>query len=419
MVEEYLTDPENLAEPPKKLSRSEGEVSQSSSKSANPEKSVSSDDFKKIHGIGASIERHLHQAGVLTYAQLAGLSPQEIANLLDNVINVTPERIAEQDWVGMARQFTEEQEKTRSLNSPAPQDERQRYATFKIEFLINEENQVRRTLIEHVQNDDKDKWAGWDENRILSFLQKEADLQLLTPEPAIPEMAVEKPISSKPKPLPTQQVPATAQFSITATPEENFMAKHTVLSGQTLQQIANEHYGSGAKVKWMRIYDANQNLIGDDPNNLLAGQMLNIPPALDESRLEILDATLHEVDGVTPSNIIGSDLNWSIHIEWELTDATPELLTGDWLVQAYLESMGPGTEYALPPGSGDKVPLANGTPIAANDYRYSHDIIVAAGVVDPGVYKMVVTVVKEREAGVPSDLVNFLEKGMVQLYERN
>ncbi len=197
------------------------------------------------------------------------------------------------------------------------------------------------------------------------------------------------------------------------------MAKHTVLSGQTLQQIANEHYGSGAKAKWMRIYDANQGLIGDDLNNIQAGQVFNIPPAIVEPRLEILEATLHEDGGVTPSNIIGTDQNWSIHVEWELTDAKSDMLTEDWLVQVYLESIGPGTEFALPPVPGDRVPLADGTPIAANDYRYSHDIIVAAGVVDPGVYKMVVTVVKEREAGVPSDLVNFLEKGMVQLYERN
>lgn len=419
MVEEFQMDPENLTEPTESLARSEGEIGQPSSNLANPGETMPGDDFKKINGIGATIEGHLHQADVLTYAQLAELSPQEIVNLLADVISVTPERITEQDWVGAAHQLAKEQEETWSLSSPAPQDERQRYATFKIELLINEENQVRRTLIEHVQNDDMDKWAGWDENRILSFLQKEADLQLVAPEVALPEMAAEKPISSKQEMLSTKPAPAAAQFLVAATPEENIMAEHMVLPGQTLQQIAHEHYGSGAKVKWMRIYDANQDLIGDDPNNLFTGQMLNIPPALDEPNLLILDATLLEEDGVVPSNIIGTDHNWSIHIEWELTDAEPALLTGNWLVQAYLESMGPGTEYALPPDAGDRVSLASGTQIAVNDYRYSHDIMVSAGEVNAGVYKLVVSVAKESEIGVPRDLVNFLEKGMVQFYDRS
>lgn len=406
MIDEFLTDPEDLDEQSKELTSSVGE-------------SIPPDDFKKINGIGASIEGHLHQAGVHTYTQLAERSPQEIADLLAAAINVTPERITEQDWVGAAQQFAEEQGEAKPLSPPSPQDERQRYATFKIELLINEENKVRRTLIEHVQNDDMDKWAGWDENRMLSFLQKEADLQLVTPEAAIPEMVVEKPISTKQEQLSTQPAPATAQISVTAIPEEIIMTTHTVLPGQTLQQIAQEHYGSSAKVRWMRIYDANQDLIGDDPDHLLAGQTLSIPVSIDKPQLEILDATFNEDAGVAPTNIIGTDQNWSIHIEWEFTDAKPEILTGDWLVQAYLESIGPGAEYAIPSDSGDRVSLASGTQIAMNDYRYSHDISITAGEIDQGIYKLVVTVIKESEIGTPSDLVNFLENGMVQVYNRS
>src|SRR5262249_24058024 len=36
------------------------------------------DDLKLITGVGPSIERRLHSAGILTYAQLATLSPSEI-----------------------------------------------------------------------------------------------------------------------------------------------------------------------------------------------------------------------------------------------------------------------------------------------------------------------------------------------------
>lgn len=37
------------------------------------------DDFQKIAGIGAGIERRLHSAGILTYHDLAARSPEEIA----------------------------------------------------------------------------------------------------------------------------------------------------------------------------------------------------------------------------------------------------------------------------------------------------------------------------------------------------
>lgn len=55
--------------------------------------------------------------------------------------------------------------------------------------------------------------------------------------------------------------------------------KHVVESGETLSHIALKYYGSASKEKWMAIYEANKDLIGDNPNKIRVGQELVIPGA--------------------------------------------------------------------------------------------------------------------------------------------
>jgi nucleoid-associated protein YgaU len=59
--------------------------------------------------------------------------------------------------------------------------------------------------------------------------------------------------------------------------EYNFIATHTVVSGDTLSGLAKKFYGSEAQAFWMEIYEANKDVIGDSPNVILIGQVLNIP----------------------------------------------------------------------------------------------------------------------------------------------
>jgi nucleoid-associated protein YgaU len=59
--------------------------------------------------------------------------------------------------------------------------------------------------------------------------------------------------------------------------QPRYMAQHTVAAGETLSHIALKYYGSAAKEQWMRIYEANREVIGDDPNKIRVGQVLNIP----------------------------------------------------------------------------------------------------------------------------------------------
>lgn len=56
-----------------------------------------------------------------------------------------------------------------------------------------------------------------------------------------------------------------------------FMAEHTVVSGDSLSKIAQQYYKSEDKDKWMRIYEANKDVIGDNPSLIKVGQVLKIP----------------------------------------------------------------------------------------------------------------------------------------------
>jgi nucleoid-associated protein YgaU len=56
-----------------------------------------------------------------------------------------------------------------------------------------------------------------------------------------------------------------------------YTAQHTVVEGETLSHIALKYYGSAAKEHWTRIYEANRDVIGDNPNKIRVGQLLNIP----------------------------------------------------------------------------------------------------------------------------------------------
>jgi nucleoid-associated protein YgaU len=56
-----------------------------------------------------------------------------------------------------------------------------------------------------------------------------------------------------------------------------YMAEHTVVAGDSMSGIAQQYYGSGVKEKWMAIYEANKDVMGDNPTLIHPGQVLKIP----------------------------------------------------------------------------------------------------------------------------------------------
>ncbi|HSM55080.1 MAG TPA: hypothetical protein VK879_02905 [Candidatus Sulfomarinibacteraceae bacterium] len=139
------------------------------------------DDFKLITGIGPAIERRLHEAGIVTFSQLAGLTDEAIAGQLQGLAGMSPERVKEQEWLRQAQELAQ----LSPLVEDAPQEmaaNGQHYATFTVELLMEETNEVRRTRVVHVQDRDTDTWAGWDSKRLMQFIEQQAALTIVAQE---------------------------------------------------------------------------------------------------------------------------------------------------------------------------------------------------------------------------------------------
>jgi hypothetical protein len=54
----------------------------------------------------------------------------------------------------------------------------QRYGTFVVELLLDEHQEVRRTRVVHIQTGSEERWAGWDEERLLRFIVTHGELSL-------------------------------------------------------------------------------------------------------------------------------------------------------------------------------------------------------------------------------------------------
>jgi nucleoid-associated protein YgaU len=55
------------------------------------------------------------------------------------------------------------------------------------------------------------------------------------------------------------------------------IAEHTVQSGDTLSGIALKYYGNAGESYWKVIYNANKELIGDNPNMIQIDMKLQVP----------------------------------------------------------------------------------------------------------------------------------------------
>ena len=64
-------------------------------------------------------------------------------------------------------------------------------------------------------------------------------------------------------------------------PAQEYIAEYTVVAGDSMGAIAAKYYGSAVEEKWMAIYEANKELIGDNPRLIHPGQKLRIPKLSD------------------------------------------------------------------------------------------------------------------------------------------
>jgi hypothetical protein len=174
------------------------------------------DNLKLINGIGPVVEKRLYGIGIFTFAQLAALSPTDVAAAVIGISGLTSERIVKQDWIGQARKLArqstvsepdwieqahqlaahvtvtgriddaelpgETQHSTKTTSEPQEETktvvDSPHRATFTIELLLNEDNEPLRTHIVHHESGNVKNWDSWPYRELLSFFVQHAPLNL-------------------------------------------------------------------------------------------------------------------------------------------------------------------------------------------------------------------------------------------------
>jgi nucleoid-associated protein YgaU len=82
-----------------------------------------------------------------------------------------------------------------------------------------------------------------------------------------------RPVVKKVAPRPKVEI---ARPTVVAAPQPKVIAEHTVVEDDTLSGIALKYYGSAVKKWYMYIYETNKAVIGDNPNIIRPGIVLQI-----------------------------------------------------------------------------------------------------------------------------------------------
>lgn len=140
--------------------------------------SMQTDDLKLISGIGPAIERRLHEAGIYTYDQIAALSPDKLAACIKGI---SVKKTTGKEWISQARKLAAKEKISNPQGDKTVGTNRQRYAAFTVELLLDAKNKVRRTHVKHIQDGGEAVWADWHEADLLAFFVEHAQLRQQPP----------------------------------------------------------------------------------------------------------------------------------------------------------------------------------------------------------------------------------------------
>ena len=161
------------------------------------------DDFTRISGIGKVLDGRLHQAGVTSYADLAGLNPEEIAALLADAVAVSPGRIGNEDWTGQAAKLAREADIpqagpaeeavtiTQGAAASVPETLAAgdaaglHYQSFVVRVLLHDaDGRIANTTVQHVGSGTERRWPGLDKPGLLNFISAYLSPRAAAPPPA-------------------------------------------------------------------------------------------------------------------------------------------------------------------------------------------------------------------------------------------
>lgn len=159
-------------------------MSNKRSRPASESSSTKGDNFKLITGVGASIESRLHQAGILTYAQFASLSSDDLVTILGSLSGLTKEKIEKQRWIEQARELALKSAPEEPAAEVSTELTERRNARFSADLRI-ENGEVIETRVSYLQTGDAEAWSGWDEKRFINFFVSSAGVRSFQSQAAV------------------------------------------------------------------------------------------------------------------------------------------------------------------------------------------------------------------------------------------
>lgn len=126
-----------------------------------------------------------------------------------------------------------------------------------------------------------------------------------------------------------------------------------------------------------------------------------------------VSALVHDFS-LQPNNVISVNDPFSVHVEWSVSGPATQLLGGEWYVECYAESIGPGPERRI----GFQVPAPiPAVPQSGHTYVAHLQVPAQAGVpggLTEGPYKLVV-LVNHRTGLGDTSLAGYVEGPIIRM----
>lgn len=144
---------------------------------------IVSDDLTRITGIGTKTAERLRAGGIRSYAALAAYAPGEIIALLPDFSGLSTARVDGWRSQAQALQAAVPARPSSAADDPDPSPEPasapaedtarhgQRYESFLIRILLNEEGSVRRMTAQHIRTGHERHWAELDRAGLPEFIE--------------------------------------------------------------------------------------------------------------------------------------------------------------------------------------------------------------------------------------------------------
>jgi hypothetical protein len=157
------------------------------------------------------------------------------------MVGFSPERIADEEWIKQAQELqplTESENKDSVVNPKGGMH----YTVFTVEFLLDDDNEVRRTSIKNVQTQTQTSWASWDPSRLTGYFIEDAGLNIPHPEEEqIPQLQTEQTVQTSAPLMEKQPAVAISTAPIRGEISLQKMMIKGIDCETTPQQIHSEH----------------------------------------------------------------------------------------------------------------------------------------------------------------------------------